>query len=258
LGFHFGVACGFLASRHAPPKMLPDFFFAFFPEYIIGNWSRVEWCGVQRSGCQGCIVRWSDCSLPALFITVWMDRWMAGRMGWMWMGGCRSGWAGSGCRIYLPWPCRSEWVWILVAAACVTLPDASAAVKVAFSVTMSQPNAFSRWPFCSERMEMERETCVWGKSANDRRACWCWWFYQMPDEIWWHSILDFQTRVGVSKAHPIRKLFISLLGHVFLKFCCILENIHSDYNNMCIMLRTTLKSYYSEFHYLFSVSITRY
>jgi len=78
------------------------FFFAFFPEYIIGNWSRVEWCGVQRSGCQGCIVRWSDCSLPALFITVWMDRWMAGRMGWMWMGGCRSGWAGSGCRIYLP------------------------------------------------------------------------------------------------------------------------------------------------------------
>lgn len=50
------------------------------------------------------LVRLQSACLPSLFITVWMDRWMD--------AGCEdrrmmlhengSGWAGSGCRIYLP------------------------------------------------------------------------------------------------------------------------------------------------------------
>lgn len=42
----------------------------------------------------------------------------------------------------------SVWMWIFDAAACVMLPDASAAVKVAFLVTMSlPPNALPADPF---------------------------------------------------------------------------------------------------------------
>jgi len=84
-------------------------------------------------------------------MTGWLGEWDGGGCSRM-MGCWDVGLAGRGldaefiCHDHVG--VRSVWMWIFDAAACVMLPDASAAVKVAFLVTMSlPPNALPADPF---------------------------------------------------------------------------------------------------------------